>query len=91
MSTYLLSKDLILQWAREFRDRHGRWPTHQDGRIPQADATGTAIDQGLRGLPGDTSLAKLLDKRGNAAPSRNALTAIRILAWADQYHAKHGR
>jgi hypothetical protein len=57
----------ILAWARIHRDRIGRWPTAQSG--PVLDAPGEtwnginlALWQGLRGLPGGSSLSGLVHK-----------------------------
>jgi hypothetical protein len=55
----------VLAWAEAHRRRTGRWPRKGDG--PVADAEGEywlpvnqALHVGLRGLPGGSSLAKLL-------------------------------
>jgi hypothetical protein len=58
----------IRRWARAHRERSGKWPTAASGPIPEAPgenwhAVNLALWQGLRGLPGGSSLAKLL-KRG---------------------------
>ncbi len=54
----------ILAWADDFSRRNGRWPHHFSGRIPLTDETWLGIDsalrQGDRGLPGGSSLAKVL-------------------------------
>src|SRR5262249_38261329 len=54
---------------------------------------GTALRYGLRGLPGGSSLARLLAERRGV---RNhmalpPLTEARVLAWADAWRAAHGR
>jgi hypothetical protein len=63
-----LTEKLILTWADLHRKRTGRWPTENSG--PVADAPGevwanvnTALLQGLRGLPGGSSLAVLIATR----------------------------
>jgi len=48
-----------------YRDRHGRWPTLWRGAIEDAPgetwaAADAALKRGGRGLPGGSSLAKLL-------------------------------
>jgi hypothetical protein len=55
----------ILTWAAAHREATGRWPTQATGAIPGAiGATwarvDTALRNGLRGLPGGSSLAQLL-------------------------------
>jgi hypothetical protein len=88
----------ILAWADEYRRRTGRWPFIRAGRIPgTADQTWAAVDQALRagrrGLPGGSSLAKLLlARRGKRHPHYlPRLTVARILAWADAHRARTGR
>jgi hypothetical protein len=88
----------ILAWADGHQARTGRWPTLNSG--PVAGAAGptwrivnAALEQGLRGLPGGSSLARLLGerrgRRNQAALPR--LTAEGILAWADAHRARTGR
>jgi hypothetical protein len=60
-----LTEGQILAWARAHRERAGRWPGARSGPIPEAPgetwgAVYQALYQGLRGLSGETSLAKLL-------------------------------
>jgi hypothetical protein len=55
----------IRSWAKAYRQRVGRWPGAESGPIAEApDETWKAVDvalkQGLRGLKGGSSLAKLL-------------------------------
>jgi hypothetical protein len=55
----------ILAWADAFRARTRRWPTAKSGPIPEAPEetwmrVTTALREGLRGLPGGSSLARLL-------------------------------
>ena len=55
----------ILQWADAYHTRHGTWPTHQAGPIPEAPGetwirVQKALYDGLRGLPGGSSLTRLL-------------------------------
>jgi hypothetical protein len=88
----------ILRWAKAHRRQTGRWPRVQDGPIADAPdetwlAVDTALREGLRGLPGGSSLAQLMAERlgvrNKASPPR--LTLTRILAWADAYHRRTGR
>jgi hypothetical protein len=60
-----LTEEQIVGWAESHRDRTGRLPKYKDG--PIADAVGEtwagvdgALRLGKRGLPGGSSLAKLL-------------------------------
>ena len=87
----------ILTWADQFHDTRGRWPRYNDGAVAgTADQTWAAADQalrtGCRGLPGGTTLAKLLLKhRGrrhwHLPPD---LTVAKILRWADAHHRRTG-
>jgi hypothetical protein len=87
----------ILKWADEHRRRTGRWPSPYSG--PIADTMDeswinvqSALFVGLRGLPGSSSLAKLLRKhRGHpAGHNSQTLTIEKILAWADAHHRRTG-
>ncbi len=88
----------ILQWADEYHQRTGRWPLTTEG-IVAADQTETwamvryALAKGTRGLPGDTSLSRLLAKhRGVRIQSdRPRLTMRQIVQWADEHHARTGK
>ncbi len=92
-----LSEEEILRWIDEFYALHKRWPKQHDGWIggtldekwPNVDM---ALRLGLRGLPGGSSLARLLaEKRGvrnHAALPR--LSQSLILEWADAWHQRTG-
>jgi hypothetical protein len=93
-----LRVDVILGWVDAHHARMGDWPGKESG--PVADAPGeswSAVDHALRdgrrGLPGGSSLARLLDAergvRNTAAVPR--LSAEQILAWADAHHVRTGR
>jgi hypothetical protein len=88
----------ILRWADAHRERTGAWPRHDTG--PVADAPGetwlgieSALRDAVRGLPGGSTLARLLQERrgvrNNAALPR--LTRQAILAWCDAFHERTGR
>jgi hypothetical protein len=54
----------ILSWAEAHRRRIGKWPSADSGPLPEAPgenwrAINTALEEGLRGLPGGDSLSKL--------------------------------
>jgi hypothetical protein len=62
-----LTVELILAWADEHRARTGRWPAADSGPIrgtpgEKWSAINWDLAQGLRGLPGGSSLARLLAK-----------------------------
>lgn len=86
----------ILTWADEFHDARGRWPNNEDGVVSgTADEKLGAIDRALnvgnRGLPGGTTLAKLLKYRGRPHHQLPpALTIAQILGWADAFHRRTG-
>jgi hypothetical protein len=93
-----LSEAQILSWADAHRRETGRWPNYQSGPVQDApgeswSAINSALYEGWRGLPGGSSLFRLLvDHRGWAVPKRRPeLTIVQILAWADAHHAMHGR
>ncbi len=88
----------ILRWADAHRRRTGQWPRGKDTTSPDGSATGTwcvvdyALYYGRRGLPGGSSLARLLaakrGKRNNRA--REPLSIEQILAWADGHLQRTG-
>ena len=88
----------ILRWADAHREITGRWPTRASGAIPGAlgeswSQVDTALRDGLRGLPGGSSLVDLLaDRRGK----RNShdllpLSEKQVLHWADAHFRASGR
>jgi hypothetical protein len=87
----------ILAWADAHHEAHGEWPRSESKPIEAApDETWTAVDYALRlgrrGLPGGSSLRRLLtEHRGPQADHRlPRLTLAQILAWADAHHAATG-
>ena len=62
----------IIRWAKRYEKTHGRWPGLKSGLVEGTQHSWTGIDfalaKGRRGLPGGSSLAKLLNayRRGNA-------------------------
>src|SRR5262249_38383270 len=92
-----LSMEQILAWADDFRVRTGTWPMKNSGIIPDTGretwfGIDAALQKGGRGLPGDSSLPKLLaEHRG--VRNRKQLppyTEEQILLWADAHHARTG-
>jgi hypothetical protein len=97
-----LKIEQILAWADAHHERTGKWPHGQSGPVVGADeTTWTAVDaalrHGCRGLPGGSSLAKLLTKerdkkRGKKVPSASrTLNPKKILAWARAYRKRTGK
>jgi hypothetical protein len=88
----------VLAWADRHHARTGQWPRCRTGPVHEvAGLTWFTIDdalrQGYRGLPGGSSLARLLkDRRGVRNHMQSTpLSEERILAWADAHHARTGR
>src|SRR5207248_2446454 len=92
-----LSEDQILAWADAHQRRTGTWPTATSGTIPDSggekwSAIHAALRLGVRGLPGGSTLAKLLAAR-RGVRNRKALpplTEDRILSRADEHQARTG-
>lgn len=87
----------ILSWADGYFSRTGKWPTADSGLIPEApgetwNAVESALRSGRRGFPGDSSLAKVLEKHRKVRNIANLqrLTYQMILAWADQHFERTG-
>ncbi|MCW3096760.1 MAG: hypothetical protein JWL77_2378 [Chthonomonadaceae bacterium] len=85
----------ILALADAFYEKHGKWPSSNSGRISDASPdTWTGIDlaltRGNRGLPGGTTLARLLiECRGAYDRSKvPQLDTEKILSWADDHYAR---
>jgi hypothetical protein len=81
-----LTERQILAWADAHHARTGNWPTRSSGPVQEADGeTWSGVDAGLqnalRGLPGGSSLARLLDRH----------RGVPILAWCDAFHERTGR
>jgi hypothetical protein len=92
-----LTAGQILAWADEHHRRTGRWPHSESGPIPGSSgdtwcAVYMALVQGIRGLPGNDTLAKLLARhRGVAHPAEpSTLTVRQILRWADRHRRRTG-
>jgi hypothetical protein len=61
-----LTVEQVRAWAQAHRDRTGRWPHTHSGPIPEAPGetwrrVDAALRSGCRGLPGELSLARLLE------------------------------
>ncbi len=93
-----LTEDQIVEWAKARSQRIGQWPSLLSGAIPEAEgenwnAVDQALKHGFRGLPGGSSVSKLLlARRGIVRPSRRPpLTIPQILDWAEAFFQAHGR
>jgi hypothetical protein len=87
----------ILEWADAFRARTKRWPTPRSGPICEAPgeswhSVSNALQKGQRGLPGGSTIARLLVEQGRMRHAWHAspLTIEQILQWADAFHAQTG-
>jgi hypothetical protein len=93
-----LTEQEILAWADEHHRLTGRWPriSSPPKGLPIGEtwtAIQSAMTQGLRGLPGGSSLATLLQEHRGVRNKQglHRLTIEQVLAWADAYRAAHGR
>lgn len=69
-----LTAEQILAWVDQYEARFGRWPMKTDGRRGLTDTTWSAVDAclkgGHRGLPGGSSLPKVIAECGTAVGSK---------------------
>jgi hypothetical protein len=93
-----LTEALILGWADAHRARTGRWPDVRSGPVKGVPgqtwpALNQALARGGRGLPGGSSLARLLEERRGRRNRARAprLTEGQVLRWADRHRARAGR
>jgi hypothetical protein len=98
MPALRLTVPLILRWADAHRERTGRWPHARSGPVAGVpgqtwQALNQALARGCRGLPGGSSLARLLrEERGRRNRSQAPpLGAEQILHWADAHFRRTGR
>src|SRR6516165_8847781 len=85
-----LTVPLILRWADAHRQRTGSWPHARSGPVDGAPgqtwgAVNRALARGGRGLPGGSSLARLLGESRGRRDRAPALDAGQILLWADAH------
>jgi len=92
-----LSVKQVLAWADAHYKRTGKWPNRHSGPVYDTpsqtwNAVNYALRVGLRGLPGDTSLVRLLvEHRGMRSKGMlPKLTIKQILVWADAHHERTG-
>ncbi|MFL5245644.1 MAG: hypothetical protein ACJ8FY_26405 [Gemmataceae bacterium] len=93
-----LTVEQVLGWADQYYKLNGKWPKPSSGLIPGSGGEkwkglDRALTLGIRGLPGESSLAKLFaDHRGKRNhPQLPPLDEKQILQWADAYHERTGR
>jgi hypothetical protein len=97
MSLPRLTTAQILKWADAHHERTGEWPNVTSGKVFKAPGETwagikTALRAGTRGLPGGSSLAKLLAARRGVRSKKAlpALTIKRILKWVDAHKTRTG-
>jgi hypothetical protein len=93
-----LTNERILAWADAHHEATGEWPRRTSGRLRGVDgenwqAIDFALLDGRRGLPGGSTLARLL---AASRPVRNVhtlprMTIEQVLDWSDAYRARTGR
>ncbi len=96
-----LTTQEILAWADAYYQRTGRWPTAKTGPIPEASgetwlAVIKALSCGCRGLPGGSSLARLLNEHRPAERRENIrhlsrLTVSQIRRWVKAHFQRTGK
>jgi len=93
-----LTIEKILAWVDAHRERTGEWPTQTSGVIPGGQGqtwrgVQIALLKGRRGLPGGSTIARLLSEERAVQHLRegNTLTEEQILIWADQHFDQNGR
>jgi hypothetical protein len=92
-----LSIPEILAWADEYHRITGGWPRAKlpPKGLPLGEswtAVNRALGEGLRGLPGGDTLARLLQKHRGVRNKQGlpAITIAQILTWADQFYDATG-
>lgn len=86
-----LTIELILARADAWHARTGRWPL--EGDDPEWKSIDSSLRHGWRGLPGGSSLARLLGEQRGARNPRTLkpYTERQILMWARSHYRKTGR
>jgi hypothetical protein len=93
-----LSKKKILAWADAHYQRTGRWPNRNSGEVVGAagenwNRIDHALYAGNRGLPGGSSLRRLLVKKRGLRDllALPPLTEEQIMRWAELHRQRTGR
>ena len=94
----VLTVEQVLAWADAHREATGEWPVEESGPVGAApgetwNAISSALFSGNRGLPGGSSLARLLAEYRGARNPKDLprLTVEQILSWADAHRDATGR
>ena len=97
-SRSLLTISMIVEWIRKYIEKHGRKPTLKDGYIEfTKNETWSKIDtnlrEGNRGLPGNSSLAKLIETEFGIRGYHNPLSLTKelIIDWIKQHFKKYDK
>jgi hypothetical protein len=93
-----LTIDIILKWADAHHARTGRWPIQDSGAVVGVNgetwnSVHWALYLGHRGLPGGSTLAKVLARHRNV-PNRMDLPRLsheKIIAWAKKHYERTNR
>ena len=91
-----LTVEQILAWADDHEAATGDWPNLKSGQVTGTDETWAGIDaalsRGNRGLPGESTLAKLLAEHRGVRNIHDLppLSIQQILVWADEHRAVTG-
>jgi hypothetical protein len=94
-----LTESFIAEAATKYKDKNGRWPTSKSGDVEFGHPGDTwigydgALEKGLRGLPGGSSLARLLDEQTDYVNHKTKpdLTEEFILNRAAEYLSETGK
>jgi hypothetical protein len=93
-----LTERHILSWARALHAATSTWPNENSGPVSGANGEvwaniNQALRQGLRGLPGGDTLARLLARRLGVRNNTSVppLTLEQVLLWADAHFRRCGR
>jgi hypothetical protein len=91
-----LTVEQVLAWAEAHHARTGGWPAAHSGPVHGAAgetwrALNNALSAGTHGLPGGSSLSRLLAEHRGRRPRRPPLTEGQILTWADAHRQRTGR
>ena len=93
-----LTTETILVWADRHHSKTGHWPRQNSGKVTGVQGedwrnVDGALLGGYRGLPGGSSLARLLSQKCGVRNIQSIppLTVKTILRWADHHHDETGQ
>jgi pyrroloquinoline quinone (PQQ) biosynthesis protein C len=93
-----LSTAQILAWVDAHHERTGRWPNPRSGSIPEApgetwSVVQSALSKGLRGFPGGSTLAQLLQSHRGFRNIHDLppLSEEQIIVWAEAHYRRMGQ